>query len=175
MAPDRTPYSSVKEARLTLEAVPYSVALQSWALWITGQDPRSQIQYVNEWDSWRFETVAHQQTLWLPSPELGRAAITAFLDFWVESPWDTSAVFIIPRILQRHWGFLSKWVLEVGCFQVGQIPAECGYSSLIPLCVLYVRPHTPILPPPDRVEWDAATGRFDAWHQQQADALRRMQ
>jgi hypothetical protein len=70
-----------------------------------------------------------------------------FLDIWVEAPTCTSGLFLIPRILQRDWGHLSRHVEEIATVRPSTLPPVCAYDTLIPFVLLYVRPHSRVLPP----------------------------
>jgi hypothetical protein len=61
-------------------------------------------------------------TIWTPPPECGRQVISTFLQSWVQSPRDTSGIFIIPRIMQRQWGRVAKCVQERRVYHAGLLP-----------------------------------------------------
>jgi hypothetical protein len=93
----------------------------------------------------------------------------------VERACETQGIFIIPRILQREWGYLAKHVLEiVGVFYPHALPAEYGVTSLIPFCFLFLPPYVCSLPDPDRLEPYAAAPRHTQWHQVQPDKVRQL-
>jgi hypothetical protein len=54
----------------------------------------------------------HRFTAHFPPPELARQTIVRFLEAWVESPLDTSAIFVVPRIVASFWHGLSRHVVE---------------------------------------------------------------
>jgi hypothetical protein len=132
--------SSVEESRLTLAAVPFNAVLGAWALRRADLPPITPYNHVSDMDNWTWEQVGNQLSVWSPSPELAHQAITAFLDLWVEQSGTTSALFLIPRILQRDWGFLSKHVVELGVFDPRDLPWGCRFQSLIPFCLLHSPP-----------------------------------
>ena len=86
---------------------------------------------------WVSKNILHQTTIWTPTPEVARQAIDCFLTYWVESPYDTSAIFLIPRVLQREWHFMSRHLQEIGVYHPTLLQAPASYPSLIPFCVLH--------------------------------------
>jgi hypothetical protein len=82
---------------------------------------------------------------------------------------------MIPRILQKDWGFLSKHVIELGVFDPRDLPWDCRYSCLIPFCLLYVPRYVRSLPPPDRLDVRPSASRFDRWCADQAAELHGLQ
>jgi hypothetical protein len=167
--------SSVEESRLTLGPVPFTPLLGSWALRQVGLSPLSPYSHVTDTSPWTWDTIGTQLSIWTPSPELAHQAITTFLDLWVEKATCTAALFMIPRILQKDWGFLSKHVVELGVFDPRDLPWGCRYSCLIPFCLLYVPHYVRTLPPPPRLDVRPASSRFERWCTDQAAALRGLQ
>jgi hypothetical protein len=98
-------------------------------------------------------------------------ALVKFLDIWVEGPLTTSGIFIIPRIMQRDWGHISKHVVEVGTIYPSLLPPGVAYDSLIPFVVLYVPPHSRVLPAL-RMDERAPANYHERWHAQQAEEVR---
>jgi hypothetical protein len=45
-------------------------------------------------------------------PKLARQTIVRFLEAWVESPLDTGAIFVVPRMVASFWHGLSRHVME---------------------------------------------------------------
>jgi hypothetical protein len=60
------------------------------------------------------------------------------MDCWVEQAQETSAIFVIPHILQRNWGNLSKYILDIGTFYPTELPLECRFKYLIPFCEFFM-------------------------------------
>jgi hypothetical protein len=90
---------------------------------------------------------------------------------WVERPLTTSFALLVPRVMQRDWAFLSKYVQRVGKYIVAEVP--CGAPSQIlpiPLVLLYVAPHQRSLSPrrPKKLAVPASSKR----HREQADEMR---
>jgi hypothetical protein len=105
-----------------LNAVPFNHLLGAWALRQANLLPTAPYVHVDDTAEWTWEKMGNQISIWNPSPELAHQAITSFLDLWVERSATTSALFLVPRILQRDWGFLSKHVIELGVFDPRDLP-----------------------------------------------------
>jgi hypothetical protein len=174
LSPDHLLRSTVEESRISLGAVPLSLPLEQWLLRLAGVPEQMTYTRHHSNSSWEWVDIIGQLLIWYPIPEIANQAICHFLDFWVERAGTTQAIFIIPRILQREWGYLAKHVLEIGVFYPHDLPTEYGVNSLIPFCVLFIAPYVRCLPPLDRVEPFTATPRHALWHQAQADEVRRL-
>jgi hypothetical protein len=120
-------------------------------------------------NDWKFQNIHAQLSFWTPSPELARQAICTFLDAWVEDPLITAGIFVIPRVMQRDWGYLSKHILEVTVLYPRELPYALQYDSQIPLVVLYIPRYVRTLPMLDRVDQSADHTFYGQWHRQQAD------
>jgi hypothetical protein len=174
-SPERVLRSSVEESWLALTAAPFSSLLGQWALRLVGHSPSRSYVHHHDRSAWDWNTIGDQTTIWTPSPEIACQSVTHILDYWVERPHTTDAVFIIPRILQRDWGYLSRHILEFGIFLPQSLPWGCRYSLLIPFCVLYLPCYRRTLPRPHRLESPAAATPSDRWHRAQADYMRGLQ
>jgi hypothetical protein len=122
-----------------------------------------------------FELMIHRHTVWLPPPELARQVLSEFLLLWVESPWDTSAVFVIPRVLRHQWSRLSRCLLDIGELKPEDLPPVLRPSLPIPVVVLYLPCYNRCLTPvvPSSRALDESPFPEDAtWHREQADYLR---
>jgi hypothetical protein len=161
-SPERVLRSSVEESWLALTATPFTAVLGQWALRLVGHS--TQHQYINHHDTmnWTWGSMGDRTIIWAPSPEIARQSITHMLDYWVERPHTTDTIFIIPRILQRDWGYLSRrHILEYGTFLPKSLPWGCQYVSLILFCVLYLPCYRRTLPRPDRMESPALASKSD--------------
>ena len=172
---DRLLRSTVLEARDVLKAVPYSDYLKRWALEQVGLYPTQACQHLADGIAWKSHLILHQLSIWTPSPETARQAIDWFLTLWVESPYDTCCIMIIPRVLQRDWHFMSKHIQEVGVFLPLSLPTRVAYHSLIPLCVLYCPYYRSSLPSPEGMDSTTSPSRFQKWCNKQAEYVRRLQ
>jgi hypothetical protein len=171
---DRLQRSSVEESRLALQGIPFNEIMGKWALRATGLPMDTAYQHHSDLSSWAYADIDQQWSIWTPSPEIARQAISHFLDYWVEHPWYTGAIFLIPRVFQRQWGHLSKSITELGIFQPRELPWGARYESLIPFVCLVCYPHVRTLPKPEGMESVAIPKRLEWWHLAQAEQVRRM-
>jgi hypothetical protein len=166
--------STLEESRMTLEAIPLTPALSQWILATVGlptNTPYSQHTSITSWD---WDEIFQKVSLWNPAPEIALQALSHFLDCWVERAHETTGIFVIPRILQREWGHLSKHVLEIAVVYPHTLPNECRFQSLIPFCILCIAPYQRSLPIPKRLEHAPATPKYARWHEAQAEQVRRV-
>jgi hypothetical protein len=168
IAPERLLRSSLDESMLTLEAVPFSLALGQSLLQLAGYRPWTQYHHHSGVSEWNWNTISQQLSVWTPTPELGRQAPGHFMDCWVERAHQTSAIFVIPRILQRDWGNISKHIMDLGTFYPTELPPACLFKSLIPFCVLHIPCFVRSLPP-HRLDAAPSPGCYGWWHKSQAD------
>jgi hypothetical protein len=171
LSPHRIHRSSLAEAATALGPVPYTQALGHWVLEFVGLNRFSPFTFHTTTSPWEFAAIYGQLSFWFPAPEIARMALVTFLDIWVEAPLITSGIFIIPRIMQRDWGHISKHVVEVGTIYPSLLPPGTAYESLIPFVVLYVPPHSQILPAL-RLDKPAPIGYHEKWHVRQAEEVR---
>ena len=111
-------------------------------------------------------------TIWCPPPELARQVITFLLNTWVERPYTTSALLIIPRTCSASYRGLSKFVSHVGTIYPQKTDLLRPPALPIPIEVFYISPHSPTLPkitPPRRFSHPDLE-----WHQQAAEEMRRL-
>ncbi len=121
-----------------------SAALLSWVFSVA-QVPH-QLQTLDwlfreDLDDWSRTPLLHRFTLWCPSPQFGRQCILEALLAWVEAPFDSGHLFIIPRIMQRDFGRMAKFVKFIGVFW--DLPLS--FVPVVPFLVFY-------LPPFDRLQ-----------------------
>jgi hypothetical protein len=171
IAPERLLRSSLDESMLTLEAVPFSHSFGEWLLRKCGYYPWTSYCHHTGISDWSWGTISQNLSLWTPSPELGRQSLGHFMDCWVERAHETAAIFAIPRILQRDWGNLSKYILDIGTFYPTELPPDCQFHSLIPFCILHIPRFVRSLPL-RRLEPAPSPSRHEGWHKRQADHVR---
>lgn len=82
---------------------------------------------------------------------------------------------MIPRVLQRDWGYLSKHIVEIAVVYPKDLPSTCSIVSHVPFVILYVPPYVRSLPPPDSLEPPTYATEYPRWHQEQADYVRGLQ
>jgi hypothetical protein len=171
LSPQRVHRSSLLESALALGPVVYTHPLGQWALEICDLDRDTPFVIQQSLDDWSFASISDQTTIWIPSPEISRQALVKFLESWVETPARTRGIFLIPRIMQRDWGHLSKHVREVATVYPSTLPEKCFYQSLIPSVVLYI-PYFSHCLPTERMDAHSENRYFPKWYEAQADHLR---
>jgi hypothetical protein len=172
VAAERSRTTSLIESSQALDAVPFVWPLARWVEREIGL-PSGRIQrHFGPLDQWDFPSLAHQWSLWTPTPEVARQALAAFLVGWVEVPLSTGAVFLIPRVLQRTWAHLSHSVVEFRTYCPRDLPLECQYPSDIPFVLLVIWPHVRRLPD-SRVD-EPPIERTPHWIRAQIEGLHRV-
>ena len=172
MAQTRHPISSLTIASSVLDAVPFTLSLGHWLLCQAGLPWWYSYNHFGTSTRWAFDSIFGQLSIWTPSPETARQALRSFLDIWVEGATTTSAIFVIPRVMQRDWGFLSKHVHEISLVYPQDLPDSCSFVSHVPFVVLHVPPYVRSLPPPESLDVTTGPTFFPRWHQEQADYVR---
>ena len=112
----------------------------------------------------------HKISIWTPPPECARQVIVTFLHMWVQTPFDTEAIFIVPRILQKQWGRISRYVKERGVFLSNLLPPPYAFTSNLPFVLLHIAPHVSSITG-RRMEQTPHT-KPNNWHKRQAEAVR---
>jgi hypothetical protein len=149
MSNSRNPDSSLSIAAQVLAAVPFCPALGAWALEAVGLGPQTPYRHVTTLGSWSFADTFARVTLWTPTPETARHALRTFLEMWVEGPSLTAGIFVIPRVMQRDWGYFSKHVHEVAVVYPSTLPSCLGLTLLVdPLSCAVCPSLCPISPSP---------------------------
>jgi hypothetical protein len=140
--------------------------------WVAGLCERTDHPSLRHWDvNWVDQAVLGQFTLWLPPPAVARQLLSHLLNLWTESPWETSFVAVIPRVMQQEWAYLTRYMTRLGSFKWEVIPFPCPELSLpIPLVVLYTSPHLRALP--KHRKSPPALPSSARWHREQADQMR---
>jgi len=163
--------SSLIESSQALAAAPFSHALVQWAVHCIGLPPWTPYHHIASLDPWLFHEIHGRLTVWTPTPEMARQSIASFLDVWVEDASTTSAIFLVPRIMQRDWRNISRHVLDLGETYPSRLPVLCQYPSDIPLVLLYIPRYQRALP---RIGVDEPSfgAKLPAWIQHQVDVLR---
>ena len=124
-------------------------------------------------------------TLWAPPVEMAATILAAVLTAWTEQPSTTSAVFLLPRVLQRQWQRMSRFLRPLrpledehsphkrDCFTFTDTRAPIYHR--LPVVILYLPTHTPTLPD-DRMDPTPSTipWRRRLWFDQQKELLYRL-
>jgi hypothetical protein len=172
MAQTRQPTSSLTIAAQVLAAVPFSPSLGKWLLGQVGLPVCLPYTQCGTTMAWSFEHIFGKLSIWNPTLETTRQALRAFLDIWVEGATATSAIFVIPRVLQRDWSYLSKHVHEMVVVYPRDLPPDIVIVSHVPFVILYVPRYVRSMPPRDSLESSPSVAHFPRWHQAQADYVR---
>lgn len=116
-------------------------------------------------DPWLRLPMVDRSYVWMLEPHTARQAIGIALQGWIESPWSSQHVFVVPRICQRTFGRVHKQVRFVGSFILTTYP--------LPFLVFHLPPFTRTLPPDPGMELPP-NPRAPWWVRQQVAALRRV-
>ena len=167
LAPERRP---AEINQRLFDPIILTPEVADWALLATNNVGRahrvmdfSQISSMSEVD--------HELTVWAPPPECGRQVIVAFLQRWVQVAATTGGISIVPRILQRNWGRICRYVKEIGVFQPQHLLWGCQQKFQLPVVLLYVPPHVLSLRHKLRMD-KSAVPQKGRWHQLQAQEVR---
>eukprot|EP00957_Ditylum_brightwellii_P164204 12501968-Ditylum_brightwellii.AAC.1 len=120
---------------------------------------------------WSPDSILHLTSIWTPSPRLAWQAMSYLATTWVASPWDTSAVILIPRIFTRMWSKVNKHFRHISTVKCDN-DINCPWNSPLPLCILYLPPYIRVtaVPRHNIMDWTALPS--DAkWHTNQANLL----
>jgi hypothetical protein len=122
-----------------LPALP-SLSLTHWDLSHIGIQAEHAAWWNFETDtsSWAPQHLMHAHTFLILSPGVSRQGSTAAIMPRVESPWDSSHLFLVPRIQQRSFRRVNKHVEFIGKFK--EIPWGRAHSPLVPFVLYYLPP-----------------------------------
>ena len=115
-----------------------STPLLNWALskiklpW----DSTAKWLFQEDYTNWSRTKMLGQNVLWCVTPGFGKQAILQALYTWIETPTKCGHIFIIPRIMQRDFGRVSKNVLYLGQYTDLPLP----FTLLVPFVLLYIPP-----------------------------------
>ena len=127
-------------------------------------------------DSWISNDLIETSSVWTIPPDSLRQAITAAVLLWTEAPYTTEMIFIVPRLFMGEWMSVSKHVEMVCTIPCNAVPGPLGWSSDLPVVILYLPRFTPSLSPttprPSISSLVPASRR--TWIDRQADNLRGM-
>ena len=127
----------------------------------------------SDFSNWSQSLLIHQSVLWCISPSFARQAILRALSSWVESPTTSCHIFLVPRILQRDFGRLSKFVLFSGQY----IDLPLPFTPLVPFVLYYLPPfdHSAVYQQQlQQQSVDKASNRVPSWIQKEIDGLLRV-
>jgi hypothetical protein len=151
----------------------FDLGLVQWILNTLGQAGAIGWRY-QAWDmTWDARMMFDTLNVWFPPPELARQVITCSLEAWCERPLTTSFLFVVPRVVTAEWQHLSRHLVEIGTFLSDDLCLRQPPMLPIPIVILYLPPHTRVLPPP-RVD-SPPVSAAQRWHRQQASFVRGLQ
>jgi hypothetical protein len=127
--------------------------------------------YHRSWEQpWEARSTFDRWTVWFPPPEVAAQLLYFLLQCHVERPLTTSALVVIPRVMQKRWSRPSRHVLEVGSYQRDCVPFAHRSLLTIPVVVLLIPCHVCVLPK-HRLDPVAPTA-LRLHHRQQATLVR---
>ena len=109
-----------------------------------------------------------------PPPECARMCLIRLLEAWVERPFTTSALLFVPRVLSDFWLGLSRHLRVLEEIRPTYFPLARPPLLPIPFLVLYLPPHTRVLPAVDRRMVVPARVQNEREHVLHADYVRRL-
>ena len=98
--------------------------------------PNTSWIFQTDFSDWTRSSMLNKSVFWCPSPSFARHAILQALSIWVESPTSCGHIFLVPRILQREFGRLSKFVIYNG--QYDNLPLS--FTPTVPFVLYYIPP-----------------------------------
>jgi hypothetical protein len=117
-----------------------SLSLKKWAL----SHVEIHEEYAPLWNVetdtslWEKKKLMHTNTFWVLSPGVSRQGFNAAIVAWVEPPWDSTYLLLVPMIQQRSFGRVNKHVEIIGQFK--KIPWGRTHSPLVPFVLYYLPP-----------------------------------
>ena len=125
----------------------------------------------HHWDCPWGSGLFHHLSVWFPPPELARQCLIGILESWMECPRTTGALLFIPRTLARCWLGLSRHIQLVDTIRPDAVRLRYPPRLPIPILVLYLAPHIPVLPSHSRVGTTTKPQGF-RWHEGEAARVR---
>jgi hypothetical protein len=152
---------------------PLCPPLISWAYQQAGISQPSKIRTFEDLDAWPRSEMLQQHCVWSLSPTVARQAFTTAALAWVESPLNSSHLFIVPRVMQRDFGRVNKHIQYLGQFDPKDLPLSSHHPCRVPLLLFYLPPHRRILAPPASRRLDLpSVPRMPAWVTRQVAYMR---
>jgi hypothetical protein len=172
ISPHHSSQPTLTYTRSVFDPVRWAPPLTPWVQGICGN---TSAPHLCHWDeAWDSQKVLHRLTFWLPPPPMARQLLSYLLSRWIESPLDTSFVALIPRVMQREWAYLSRYMSHLGAFKWAEVPCGGDANTLpIPIVVLYTAPHVRTLAAHRKRAPPISTAA--KWHRKQADDMRGVQ
>ena len=92
--------------------------------------------YQTDFSDWSRSPMIGRSVLWCLSPSFARQGFLQAIASWIESPTKGCHIFIVPRILQRDFGRLSKFIVFGGQYTNLPLP----FVPLVPFVVYFIIP-----------------------------------
>ena len=127
----------------------------------------------SDFSNWSQSQMINQSILWCISPSFARQAILRALSSWVESPTTSCHIFLVPRILQRDFGRLSKFVIFCGQY----IDLPLPFTPLVPFVLYFLPPfdrHSVYQHHQQQQSMDKASNHVPSWIQSEINGLLRV-
>ena len=106
----------------------------------------TEVPRLHLWDRPWGSVIFDHLSVWFPPPELARTCLIGILEAWVERPHTTSALVFVPRVLAGSWMGLCRFIQEIDVIYPHLTPIPCPPLLSIPIVVLYLPPHSRMLP-----------------------------
>jgi len=146
-------------------------------LWILHRLPSplspSAYCWVTDDSCWTASNLIHRHCVWSLYPTTARQGFLATIFVWIESPADSSHVFLVSRLLQRDYGRVNKHIQFLGQFD--DLPLPSDFSPLVPFLLFYLPPFvTSLKPGLDESPWldNGAQSSCPEWVRSQMEYLR---
>ena len=123
---------------LMWRAAPITESILQWVLHVLPPlwSPSALRLLQTDFRDWSRDAMLGQCIFWSVSPSFARQEILQALSVWVETPTSCGHVFLVPRLLQRDYGRLSKFVIFNG--QYTELPLP--FKPLVPFVVYFIPP-----------------------------------
>ena len=178
LAPDPRRLSPREEIGRLFLPISISPPLLDWACVrraAAGPSPAPRCwRHITWTDSWHASDLQNQATLWAPHPRIAAQAMAAMVLAWVESPFLTEALFLLPRICTREWKRAHKSFWEISFLRPGQVWGSIvpWQESQLPVVLVHLPPHIRLLPPPPSDVVSPPLPPNTAWQRTQATYVR---
>jgi hypothetical protein len=97
------------------EPFPLSPSLIGWAYQQAGDSEPPNVRFFHDFDDWSKGLMIKQDCMWSVSPTVAQQAFSRAALAWVESPLDSSHLFIVPQVMQRNlFGRVNKHIQYLG-------------------------------------------------------------
>jgi hypothetical protein len=147
-------------------------AVVAWAYAQAGVPQSPDVRVFDDTDPWWRSAIVKQNCVWSVSPTVARQAFTTAALAWVESPLDSSHLFIVPRVMQRDLGQVNRRIQFLGQSPPHLVPLQ-AHPCRVPLLLFYLPLHRRCLElqPPRRLDLPSFP-KMPAWVTRQIAYMR---